>query len=61
MLEVRNQNSEFLVYDTEADEAIMLFTHREDADELIATLQIQELHTKLKQWSPSPDRARVTH
>lgn len=51
MLEVRCENNDFLVYDTDADEPVVLFSTRAEADELIAALQIQELHAQLRQWS----------
>ena len=52
MLEVRNAGDGFMVYDTEADEPVMLFATRREADKLIATLQIEEVHSQLRRWSP---------
>jgi len=46
MLEVRCENGDFLVYDTDANEPVVLFSTRAEADELIAALQIQELHAR---------------
>ncbi|MHB1272487.1 MAG: hypothetical protein ACYCZD_06880 [Rhodanobacter sp.] len=51
MLEVRRKNNGFLVYDTDAGEPVVLFTTREEADELIESLQIQEQHAQLRRWS----------
>lgn len=51
MLEVRPNDAGFVVYDTVADEAVIRFASRTEADELIAALQIQDLHAQLKQWS----------
>ncbi len=51
MLEVRPASNGFMVYDTEADEPIVTFPSRAEADELIAALQIQELHAQLRRWS----------
>ena len=52
MLEVRNAGDGFVVYDTETDEAVMLFATYREADTLIASLQVDEIHTQLKRWSP---------
>lgn len=52
MLEVRIADDRFTVYDIEADEAVMVFASRPEADELIASLQVQELHAELQRWSP---------
>jgi len=51
MLEVRPNDAGFVVYDTGAEEAVIQFTTRIEADELIAALQIQELHAQLTQRS----------
>jgi hypothetical protein len=51
MLEVHSKDDGFTVFDTEADEAVMRFSSRAEADELVASLQIQELHAKLQRWS----------
>jgi len=51
MLEVRHGNNSYLVYDIEADEPVVIFATRKEAEELIASLQIQELHAKLRRWS----------
>ncbi|TAL85453.1 MAG: hypothetical protein EPN74_08195 [Rhodanobacter sp.] len=51
MLEIHSKNDGFTVYDTEADEAVMRFSSRAEADELVASLQIRELHAKLQHWS----------
>lgn len=51
MLEVRPNDAGLVVYDTDADKAVIQFASRAEADELIALLQIQELHSQLRQWS----------
>ncbi|WP_216840589.1 hypothetical protein [Dyella sp. S184] len=51
MLEVRPASDGFMVYDTDADEPIVRFRSRTEADELAATLQIQEVHAQLARWS----------
>ena len=43
MLEVRAEKGAFILFDTEADQPVMRFDDRVDADELIAELQVQEL------------------
>jgi hypothetical protein len=52
MLEVRPAPDGFTVYDTDEDEAVIKFASRAEADEMIATLQIEEVHAKLKWWAP---------
>jgi hypothetical protein len=52
MLEVRPTDAGFIVFDTQADEPVMRFDDRREADRLIASMQIQELHAKLELWSP---------
>jgi hypothetical protein len=52
MLDVRQHNDGFVVFDTEADEPVMLFVDRRSADQLIAEMQVQELHARLARWSP---------
>ena len=52
MLEVHSEPDGFTVYDSDADEAVVKFASRAEADELIAALQIQEAHAQLKRWSP---------
>jgi len=52
MLEVRPTDDGFIVFDTEADEAVMRFDDRREADRFIANMQIQELHAELESWSP---------
>lgn len=49
MLEVRPNDAGLVVYDTDADKAVIQFARRAEADELIALLQIQELHSQLRQ------------
>ncbi len=51
MLEVHGKDDGFTVYDTEADETVMRFFSRVEADELGASLQMQKLHAKLPPWS----------
>lgn len=52
MLEVHSAPDGFTVFDTDADEPIIKFPTRAEADELIAALQIQDVHAQLKHWSP---------
>ena len=52
MLEVHPAPDGFTVYDTEAGEAVIRFASRAEADEMIAALQIEEVHAKLKRWAP---------
>jgi hypothetical protein len=56
MLEVRADNDGFVVFDTEADEPVMRFDDRREADQLVAELQVQELNAQLERFSP--DRAQ---
>lgn len=51
MLEVRLQDDQFVVFDTEAGEAVVRFGDRRDADQLVAELQVQDLHSALLGWS----------
>lgn len=53
MLEVHPASDGFTVFDTEAGEAVITFPSRAEADEMIATLQIEEVHAELKRWEPS--------
>ena len=52
MLEVHPAADGFAVFDTEAGEAVIKFASRAEADEMIATLQIEEVHAKLQRWAP---------
>lgn len=52
MLEVHPAPDGFTVYDTDAGEAVIKFASRAEADEMIATLQIAEVHAKLQRWAP---------
>ena len=52
MLEIQTSKSGFTVYDTDADEPVMLFATEREAEELVASLQIRELHAQLMRWSP---------
>jgi hypothetical protein len=52
MLEVHPAPDGFTVYDTEAGEAVIKFRSRAEADEMIATLQIEDVHAKLQRWAP---------
>lgn len=52
MLEVRNAGDRFMLYDTEADEPVMLFATRREAEQLIASMQVEEIHAQLRCWSP---------
>ena len=51
MLEVRHDQNGFVVYDSEADEAVMRFATCRDADAFIAELVIADEHAKLLRWS----------
>jgi hypothetical protein len=51
MLEVRHDQNEFVVYDSEAEEAVMRFATRRAADTFIAELVIADEHAKLLRWS----------
>ncbi len=51
MLEIQPSKNGFTVYDTDADEPVMLFTTEREAEELVASLQIRDLHAQLKLWS----------
>ena len=51
MLEVRSENDGFLVYDTDAREPVMRFADRREADEMVAAVQIREIHAQLRRWS----------
>lgn len=48
MLEVHSAPGGFTVYDTHAGEAVIKFVNRAEADELIAALQIEEVHDQLE-------------
>ncbi len=48
MLEVHPAPDGFTVYDADAGEAVITFASRAEADELVATLQIEEAHDELK-------------
>lgn len=52
MLEVLSAPDGFTVYDTEAGEAVIKFASRAEADEMVATLQIADVHAKLQRWAP---------
>jgi hypothetical protein len=52
MPEVHPVPDGFTVYDTEAGEAVIKLASRAEADEMIATLQIADVHAKLQQWAP---------
>jgi hypothetical protein len=51
MLEVRPQDDGFVVFDTEANEPVMRFVDRRSADQLVAEIQVQEVHADLARWS----------
>ena len=53
MLEVRPAPDGFTVYDTDAGEPIITFPSRAEADELIAAMQIEDVHAQLASWSPN--------
>jgi hypothetical protein len=52
MLEVHPASDGFTVYDTDAGEAVIKFSSRAEADEMIAALQIADVHAKLQRWAP---------
>jgi hypothetical protein len=52
MLEVRGTNGEFVLFDTDEDQPVMRFEHRRDADQLVAEMQVEELHAALERWNP---------
>jgi hypothetical protein len=52
MLEVHPAIDGFTVYDTDAGEAVIKFASRAEAEEMIAALQIADLHAKLQHWAP---------
>jgi hypothetical protein len=54
MLEVRPSPDGFTVYHTESNEAIVTFPRLAEADELIASMQGEEMHAQLARWSPDP-------
>jgi len=51
MLEVRDSKNGFIVYDNDADEAVMVFNNQREADAFVAELVIAEEHAKLQHWS----------
>jgi hypothetical protein len=53
MLEVHPAPDGFTVYDTDAGEAVIKFASRAEADEMIASLLIADVHAKLQQWAPN--------
>ncbi|WP_426702984.1 hypothetical protein ACPPVV_08330 [Rhodanobacter sp. Col0626] len=59
MLQVHPAPDSFTVYDTDTDggEAVIRFANRAEAEETIATLQIEELHAKLKRLATDAVRA----
>ena len=56
MLEVRVKHGVFVVFDVAADQPVMRFDNRRDANQLIAELQVQELHGVLERWSPDREQ-----
>ena len=52
MLEVHPAPDGFTVYDTEAGEAVIKFASRAEAAEMIASLQIADVHGKLPRCAP---------
>lgn len=59
MLEVHPGTDGFTMYDTDAGEAVIKFTSRAEAEEMIAALQIADLHAKLQRWAP--DAVQLTY
>ncbi len=52
MLEIQPSKNGFTVYDSDAEEPVMLFATEREAEELVASLQIRDLHAQLMRWSP---------
>jgi dsDNA-binding SOS-regulon protein len=52
MLEVHPASDGFTVYDTDAGEAVITFASRAEADDMIAMLQIADVHGELQSWAP---------
>lgn len=52
MLEVHSAPDGFTVFETEACEAVIKFASRAEADEMIASRQIADVHAKLQRWAP---------
>ena len=52
MLEVPAESGAFVLFDTDAGQAVMRFDDRRAADQLAAELQVQELHAALECWAP---------
>jgi len=52
MLEVHPAPDGFTVYDTDDGEAVIKFASRAEADEMIAALQIADVHAKLQRRAP---------
>jgi len=51
MLKVHPASDGFTVYDVDADEMVVRFNTRAEADELISTLQNQGVPVELRHWS----------
>ncbi|HET6432925.1 hypothetical protein [Dyella sp.] len=51
MLEVRNEQDDFTVYDAADGEPVMRFPTRRAADCFIAELAIADMHAQLQRWS----------
>lgn len=51
MLEVHPAPDGFTVYDTDAGESVIKFRSRAEAEEMIAALQIADVHAKLQLWA----------
>jgi len=51
MLKVHPASDGFTVYDVDADEAVVKFDTRAEADELISTLRSQGVPVELRHWS----------
>ncbi|KZC36499.1 MULTISPECIES: hypothetical protein [Rhodanobacter] len=61
MLEVHTAPDGFMVYDTEACEAVIKFASRAEADEMIASLQIADVHAKLQQFTTVEHGMAMSH
>ena len=53
MLEVHPATDGFTVYDTDAGEAVIKFTSRAEAEQMIDALQIADVPAKLQGWAPT--------
>lgn len=52
MLEVQSSGDSYVVFDTQANEPVMRFADRSEADKLVAELLTADIHVQLLRWSP---------